>query len=287
MCWPPLRPARLRHERIRRCRVAHLVSAADRWRACHCERVDLTSTHFCTGVGVGRGREVSGRRIETTPSALRKLAATLRPDDRVVLGATVNTWPVADPAAPARRSRVVVPATEDQGRCQREGESDKVDSRVLAGRQLAADYILRSGSLTRARASSSRSLTTPAALVPTAKDSTNRIQAVLRRNMVRVSMTDVFGVTSRNWLAGVELKPSGRAEVDSDLQVLAVMEQEVQCVDDDIAVLVVRDQRVRRLLTIPGVGITTAPADCPRSSVTSPGSSAPAKMGGNFGPSGP
>jgi transposase len=43
------------------------------------------------------GQEIQHpERIQTTPAALRAFAQTLRSTDRVVLEASVNTWPIAD-----------------------------------------------------------------------------------------------------------------------------------------------------------------------------------------------
>src|SRR6266511_3559596 len=43
----------------------------------------------------GKGQPVQ-RRIGTTTAALRAFARTLRPDDQLVLEATMNTWAIAD-----------------------------------------------------------------------------------------------------------------------------------------------------------------------------------------------
>jgi len=215
--------------------------------------------HFTQVSVLDGGREVSNERIETTPSALRKLAATLRPDDQVVLEATVNTWPVADLLRQHVGRVVVSNPLKTRAIASAKVKSDKVDSRVLA-ELLAADYIPEVWVPDEATRQLRHAVSRRRALVQQQTRQRNRIQAVLQRNMVECPATDVFGVAGRNWLAKVDLKPNERAEVDSDLRVLAVMEQEVKCVDDDIAVLVVHDHRVRRLLTIPGVGLTTAAA---------------------------
>ena len=47
------------------------------------------------------------QRIGTSPSALRVFAQTLRPDDQVVLEATMNTWAIRDLLC-ASGARVVV-----------------------------------------------------------------------------------------------------------------------------------------------------------------------------------
>lgn len=205
------------------------------------------------------GREVSNERIETRPSALRKLASSLRSDDQVVLEATVNTWPVADLLRQHVGRVVVSNPLKTRAIASAKVKSDRVDARVLA-ELLAADYIPEIWVPDEASRQLRHVVSRRRSLVQQQTRQRNRIQAVLQRNLVDCPATDVFGVSGRKWLAQVDLPPNERAEVDSDLRVLAVMEQEVKSVDDEIAVAVVHDQRVRRLLTIPGVGVTTAAA---------------------------
>ncbi|MGI8607675.1 MAG: IS110 family transposase [Candidatus Dormibacteria bacterium] len=205
------------------------------------------------------GREVSNEQIETTPAALRKLVATLRSDDQVVLEATVNTWPIADLLRPHVARVVISNPLKTRAIASAKLKSDRVDSRVLA-ELLAADYIPEVWVPDEGTRQLRHLVSRRRSLVQQQTRQRNRIHAVLQRNLVDCPATDLFGVSGRRWLAEVELPTNERLEVDSDLRVLAVMEEEVRSVDNDVAVAVVHDQRVRRLLTIPGVGITTAAA---------------------------
>jgi len=88
----------------------------------------------------------------------------------------------------------------------------------------------------------------------------NRIQAVLNRNLLECPFTDAFGKGGRRWLAEVHLPADERCQVESVLRLLGVIEAELHQVDVALAVVALEDERVRRLMTIPGVGLTTAVA---------------------------
>ena len=71
-------------------------------------------------------------------------------------------------------------------------------------------------------------------------------------------MTDVFGIRGRAWLAALELPPDERLTVDAAVRIDAVLCEQVAAAERAIATAVVDDPRVRRLLTIPGIGLVIA-----------------------------
>ena len=215
--------------------------------------------HFTQVAVLEAGRIVSNQRIETKPWALRKLAAELGPDDQVVLEASVNTWAVADLLGQHAGRVVVSNPLRTRAIASAKVKTDKVDSEVLA-QLLAADFIPEVWVPDDATRKLRQLVSRRRSLVQQQTRQRNRIHAVLHRNLVDCPATDLFGVGGRRWLAEVQLPANERREVDSNLRVLAVLEDEVKSLDDEIAVVVVDDHRVRRLLTIPGVGVATAAA---------------------------
>jgi transposase len=215
--------------------------------------------HFTQVAVLEAGAVVSNQRIETTPSALRKLASGLGPGDQVVLEASVNTWAVADLLRQHAGRVVVSNPLRTRAIASAKVKTDKVDSEVLA-QLLAADYIPEVWVPDDATRQLRHLVSRRRSLVQQQTRQRNRIHAVLHRNLVDCPATDLFGVTGRRWLTEVQLPAMERREVDSNLRLLAVLEDEVRSVDDEIAVVVVDDPRVRRLLTIPGVGLATAVA---------------------------
>jgi hypothetical protein len=88
----------------------------------------------------------------------------------------------------------------------------------------------------------------------------NRVEAVLHRNLLECPWTDTFGKRGCQWLAHLNLPPADREQLDSTLRQLDCIEAEVARADQLIAETTLGDPRIRRLMTIPGVGVTTAAA---------------------------
>jgi transposase len=86
------------------------------------------------------------------------------------------------------------------------------------------------------------------------------VAAVLARRLVRAPVSDVFGVRGRRWLAALELPLDERLTVDASLALDAVLTTQVTTAERMIATTLIEDARVRRLLTIPGIGLVTAAA---------------------------
>src|SRR5688500_5750422 len=82
---------------MRSCRSAPLISRALREEGRRMRYLGL-AVHgdFCEGVICERGRARSAGRIDTTRDALELFAASLAPDDRVVLESTGNALAIAN-----------------------------------------------------------------------------------------------------------------------------------------------------------------------------------------------
>ena len=74
----------------------------------------------------------------------------------------------------------------------------------------------------------------------------------------RPPMTDPFGVTKRQWLAGQLLPPDERDTIDAALRQIDFLTEEITTIEGDIAKLVLASSEARRLMTVPGVGMITA-----------------------------
>lgn len=207
--------------------------------------------------GGGAARPVG--RISASPESLRAFAATLGPGDEVVLEATANTWAIVE-LLEQRAGRVVVSnPLRTRAIADAKTKTDTIDAATLA-ELLAADYLPTVWQPDAATRALRRRVVARSSLVRERTRLRNRITAVLIRNLVRSPWTDTFGVHGRAWLATVELPDDERELVDLTLRLLAGVETELDQVDAALARAVVDDARVRRLLTIPGVGLATAVA---------------------------
>ena len=86
----------------------------------------------------------------------------------------------------------------------------------------------------------------------------NEISAVLRNLKGRPPVTDVFGKKGRAWLAGLVLPVDERQTVQGCLRQLDFLGGEIDLIDRALAEQALVSQEIRRLMTIPGVGVTTA-----------------------------
>ena len=187
----------------------------------------------------------------------RSFAATLGPDDTVALEASTNTWALADLLG-AHAGRVVVSnPLRTKAIASAKRKTDDIDAATLA-ELLAADYLPPVWQPDEATRRLRRLTSHRAGLVHDRTAVRNRVAAVLSRHLVRAPMADVFGMRGRAWLAALELLPDERLTVDAALALDAVLCAQVEAAERAIATAVVDDPRVRRLLTIPGIGLVTA-----------------------------
>jgi transposase len=196
-------------------------------------------------------------RLEVRRDALEAFAATLGPDDQVVLEASGNTWAIADILAGHAGRVVVSNPLRTRAIAQAKVKTDEIDARTLAG-LLAADYIPEVWVPDQATRELRRRVAFRAGLVRSRTLLRNRVHAILGAALVAAPVADVFGVRGRAWLATVELSADAREALEAHLRLHDATARELEGAERSIARLVVADPAVRHLLTIPGVGLTTA-----------------------------
>lgn len=87
----------------------------------------------------------------------------------------------------------------------------------------------------------------------------NEITAVLVRNLAgRPPASDLFGTRGRAWLDTLELPGDERQTVDACLRQVDFLTEEVDAVDRSIASSAMDSPEIKRLMTIPGVDVTSA-----------------------------
>lgn len=206
-----------------------------------------------------RGRRSSLGHLEVRRDALEAFAATLGPGDQVVLEASTNTWAIADILAGHAGRVVVSNPLRTRAIAQAKTKTDEIDARTLA-ELLAADYIPEVWQPDEATRELRRRVAFRAGLVRSRTLLRNRVHAILGAALVDPPVADVFGVRGRAWLATVPLGPDAREALEAHLRLHDATASELERAEVSIARLVVEDPGVRHLLTIPGVGLTTAAA---------------------------
>jgi hypothetical protein len=94
-------------------------------------------------------------------------------------------------------------------------------------------------------------------------------------------LSTLFGPVGRRWLAELDLPVAARRRLDAGLRLVDAITVEAGRADTDLRASFAGDDRVRRLLPIPGIGLVTAghrgrrglprSADSPRRSGCAPG----------------
>jgi transposase len=189
--------------------------------------------------------------------AFRDFAASLGPDDVVALEASTNTWALAELLGRHAGRVVVSNPLRTRAIADAKRKTDDIDASTLA-ELLAADYLPDVWIPGEATRRLRRLVAHRAGLVRDRTATRNRVTAILSRRLLRSPVTDPFGVAGRRWLVSLELPPDERLALGSALRLDALLSEEIGAADRAIAGMVVDDPRVRRLLTIPGIGLVTA-----------------------------
>ncbi len=213
---------------------------------------------FCEVAISDGGRARSAGRIDTSPQALELFAGSLAPTDRVVLESTGNALAIARILEPHVAEVVVANPMQLRAICHAKVKNDRFDARTLA-ELLAVDLIPRvwvSDERTRVL----RRLTSRRAqLVRQRTRVKNEVSAVLVRNLKgRPPATDVFGKRGRRWLTDLELPVDEHDTIAACLRQIDFLDAEIARVDRHLAEHALNSAEIKRLMTIPGIDVTTA-----------------------------
>jgi len=199
-----------------------------------------------------------GPRVETSEPALRRFGEQLVATDTVVLEATGGAWSIARLLAEYAQV-LVADARPLRALSQAKAKTDRADARSLA--ELGARGLLTpvwiADDLTRVLR---RLLARRDQLVRQRCRAKNEIHAALHRNLLRSPVSDLFGRRGRHWLEQLELPGHERHTVESCLRQVDLIDEELAAIDRSIAEHALADERIRRLMTMPGVDVVVAAA---------------------------
>lgn len=196
-------------------------------------------------------------RFVASPAGIRAFASKLGPDDSVVLESCTNAFAFHKLLCQHAGKVVVSNPLKTRVIAEAKVKTDKVDAEILA-RLLAADFLppvwvpdaftdqLRHGVSHRQ------------GLVTQRTQAKNRIHAILYRNLITTTITDLFGKAGRRFLADVELPVSEKQLLEADLRAIDFFTAEILAAEKALAEVVHQDDQIRRLLTIPGIALTSA-----------------------------
>src|SRR5215470_16490642 len=136
-------------------------------------------------------------------------------------------------------------------------KTDKVDSRVLA-ELLRCDYLPRVWQPDAETQRLRRLTHRRAALVSDRTRLKNRLHSILHHGLIPLPEFDLFSKRGITWLKGIPLPAEERMARDSDLRLLEQTELEIAEMDQLLVREAWQDEKVRLVMSIPGIDYTVA-----------------------------
>lgn len=208
----------------------------------------------------GDGQILARERFELSPAKLIGFAQRyLGAEAKVALEATTNTWAIVRLLQPHVGEVIVSNPLATKAIAQAKVKTDKVDALVLA-QLLRCDYLPRVWQPDEATQEIRRLTSRRASLVGQATGVKNRLHAILAQRLLSVPVPDLFNSKGLAWLAALELDAEGRLMLDSDVRLLRAIHAEISALDSLLAQKGYQDERIKLLMTLPGVDVTCAQA---------------------------
>jgi transposase len=190
----------------------------------------------------------------------RWMGETLRPDDRVVLEMTVNTWEVHDQLKAHVDSVTVVHPPHVALITRAQVSTDRKSALTLA--RLHAAGLLVGIWVPDEHTRDLRAIIAQRAkMVRLRVQAKNRLRALLHRRQIRPPEgNNPFDAEIRDWWLSLPLSRLELARVENDLATLDFAECQRDVLEAVLGEEAARDERVPLLIQIPGVGLITAMA---------------------------
>lgn len=204
------------------------------------------------------GQVVLRRRFHLTRESLLEFAKEeLTPEDRVVVEATTNTWAVVEILGSCVAEAVVSNPLRTRAIAEAKVKTDKVDAYILA-QLLRLDFLPRVWEPDEKTKELRRLTSRRSSLVVDRTAIKNRIHAVLAQRLLEPPVKDLFSKRGLLWLRTLDLDEEGRMMIDSDLRLLEGLEKEIADLELRILRKGYADDRVKLLMTLPGVDVLSA-----------------------------
>ena len=180
------------------------------------------------------GQVLARQRFDLDREQLVRFAQShLRPDDRVVVEATTNTWAVVRLLRPFVAEVVVSNPLQTKAIAAAKIKTDKVDAFVLA-QLLRCDFLPRVWEPDEPTQQLRRLTSRRAALVGQRTAVKNRLHSVLAMRLLVPAVEDLFGSKGRAWLRACTIDDEGRHLLDSDLRLLENIEAELNSLEGTV-----------------------------------------------------
>jgi len=198
-------------------------------------------------------------RVSNTPEHIVKLAQAIERPARVAMEATRNHAFIHDLLEAQGLDVVVSHPKATEAITKSKKKSDRHDAITLA-KLLRADMLVESyvpplqTRLLRELVRECRRLTAASTRTK------NRIRATIAQEGMVCHYSDISGKHARSCLASLALNPARKRSVERSLDMIALAQDQIKAVREQIVSLVGEDPDVKLLMSIPGVGYLTAAA---------------------------
>jgi transposase len=190
-------------------------------------------------------KEVSRASLEAF--CRRHLAA----EDQVALEVTTHVWAVVRILRQYVARVVAGNPVATKAIAQAKIKTDKVDAHTLA-QLLRLDYLPTVWAPDEALSQLRELTARRSRLVGDRTKLINRVRTCLAMRLLDCPC-EIGSARGQKWLAEVSLDDDGRSMIDSDLRLLEAVAAEISLLDERLAKRVYQDERVKLLMTLPGV----------------------------------
>lgn len=197
-------------------------------------------------------------RVDMTRTALEGLGKTFEATDEVVIEATGNSMAVSRVLSPFAARVVIANPLQVKAIAHAHVKTDKVDAGTLAN-LYAAGYLPEIWTPDAATERLRRLVARRYQIVRHRTRVKNEVHAILAAHLVpKCPHADLFNQRGRAWLARQVVPDDERAAIDRHVRELDRLTEDQADLDREIALSVMDDASVRRLMTITGVNLTVA-----------------------------
>jgi len=203
------------------------------------------------------GRPSNGGRVELKRDAVVAFGRQLRPDDEVVIEATGNTAMIVRLLRPFVQRVVIANSLQVRAIAHAKVKTDKIDAAVLA-KLHASGFLPEVWMPDEATEALRRLVAQRLQVVQQMTRIKNRIHGVLHTNLIPPYEGELFSTAGRSWLTGLPLEEDEMLAVRRYLADLNQRAGDLEILDRVLAERALRDDRVRRLMTLSGVHVTVA-----------------------------
>jgi len=204
-----------------------------------------------------RGKNRRDFKIDTDHDSILAFADGLTEKDEVVLEATFHSWAIWSLLQGSGARVVVANAMQVKAIAHARIKTDKVDAHILA--QLLRSDFIPEVVMPEQQTWELRQLVTHRRLLGKHRVATrNAIHGILHRKLLKAPMSTLFGPAGRKWIEAQDYTEVERFMLDNDLAHLDGIDERIKAIDKKLTAIASVQEDARLLITIPGVGVTTA-----------------------------